>query len=122
MIKLRSKLSSIVDFAFKGGNKTLIRLSNNGMTHWRMETKGGLGFGKISLKTAINHLIPNSYFYVGNMTMKESGIPMESTLSRFGQIFFCVAVKKNVCHHYVLLKSGQGASTQQCTSLMIFAP
>ena len=29
--KLKSKLSSIVDFAFKRGDKTFIRLSNNGM-------------------------------------------------------------------------------------------
>ena len=31
--KLKSELSSIADFAFKGGDKTLIRLSNNGAAY-----------------------------------------------------------------------------------------
>ena len=44
--KLKSKLSSIVDFSFKGGGKTLNRLSNNGAAYWRKKTKGGIGFSK----------------------------------------------------------------------------
>ena len=43
----------------------------------RKKTKGGLGFSKTSLKTAINQLIGNCYFNVGNVTMKQViGIPM----------------------------------------------
>ena len=33
--------------------------------------KGGLGFSKTSLKTAINRFIENCYFNVGNMTTKQ---------------------------------------------------
>ena len=65
---IKSKLSSIVHFAFKGGDKTFISLSNNGPAYWG-KTKGGLGFSKTSFKTAINHLIANCYFYVGNATI-----------------------------------------------------
>ena len=37
----------------------------------------GLSFSQTSLKTAINHLIENCYFIVGNVTMKQAtGIQM----------------------------------------------
>ena len=40
------------------------------------KTKGGLGFSKTSLKTAMNHLIENHYLNAGNVTMKQAiGIP-----------------------------------------------
>ena len=41
---LKSKLSSIADFAFKGGDKTFIRLSNNVAAYWRKKRKEELGF------------------------------------------------------------------------------
>ena len=58
--KLKSKLSSVVDFTFKGGDKTFIRYSNDGAAYCGVKTKRGLG-----LKTAINHLIKNCYFNIG---------------------------------------------------------
>ena len=58
-----------VDFAFTGGNKGFIRLSNNGAAYWQKLTKGGLGFSKTSVKIAINHLIENCQFNVGNVTI-----------------------------------------------------
>ena len=67
--KLKSKLSDIVDFLFKGGDKTLIRLSNNGTAYWGKKTKAGLGFSKTALKTAINHLMEKCYF---NVTTKQA--------------------------------------------------
>ena len=73
--KLKSKLSSIVDFAFKGDHETI--LSNNSVAYWGRKTKEWLGFNKISLRTAINNLIEKCYFNVGNVTMKpEIDIPM----------------------------------------------
>ena len=75
--KLKSKLSSIVDFVFKGGVKTFIRLSKSGAAYWGKKAKGELGFSKSSLKTAMNHLTENCYFNVGNVSMKQAiGIPI----------------------------------------------
>ena len=58
-----------VAFACKGGNKGFIMLSNNGAAYWRKLTKGGLGFSKTLVKIAINHLIENCQFNVGNVTI-----------------------------------------------------
>ena len=44
-----SHFLSVADFAFKGGNKTFIRLSNNGAEHWGKK-KGGLGLANHHLK------------------------------------------------------------------------
>ena len=69
--QLKSKLDSIFDFAFKGGDKTFIILSYNGADCRGKKTKEGLGFSKTSLKTAINHLIKNCYFNIATATMKQ---------------------------------------------------
>ena len=75
--KLKSKLSSIVDFTFEGGDKNFIGLSNNGAAYWGNKTKRGLGLSKTSCKTAIKYLIENCYFNVENVTMKQAlGIPV----------------------------------------------
>ena len=75
--KLKSKLSPIVDFDFKGGDKTFIRSSNSGAAYWGNKITGGLGFNKTSLKTVLNHLIENCYFNSGSMTIKQAiAIPM----------------------------------------------
>ena len=98
--KLKSKLSPIVDFDFKGGDKTFIRSSNSGAAYWGNKTKGGLGFNKTSLKTVLNHLIENCYFNSGSMTIKQAiAIQWELTQYYFGQIFFYISMKKNTCHH-----------------------
>ena len=47
--KLKSKLSSIADFAFKGEDKTFIRLSNIGAVY-QTKTKGDLVLVKLRLK------------------------------------------------------------------------
>ena len=76
--KLKSKHSSIVDFAFKGGDKTFIRLSDNGEVYYGKKIKGELGFSKSPLKTTVNNLIENCYFNAGNAAMKQAiGIPVE---------------------------------------------
>ena len=102
MIKpeLKSKLSSIDDFIFRGGDKTFFRLSNNEAGYWGKKTLGGRGFDKTSLKTAINYLIENCYFNVGNVTIKQAiGIPMGINLAPFWVYFFYISKKENTCHH-----------------------
>ena len=83
--KLKSKLSSIVNFTCNWGYKTLIRLSKNGTAYW-VKTKGDLVL--VDFVTVINHLIENCYFNVGKVTMKLSlGIPIGTTLHHFEQTF-----------------------------------
>ena len=49
--KLKFKLSSIVDFTFKGEDKTFIRLSNiDAVNKMKTKTKGDLVFVKLRLK------------------------------------------------------------------------
>ena len=45
-----SQFLSVADFTFEGGNKTFIRLSNNGAAYWGKKTKGGLGLANHHLK------------------------------------------------------------------------
>ena len=102
MIKpeLKSKLSSIADFTFKGGDKTFFRLSNNEAGYWGKETLVGRGFNKTSLKTAIDYLIEDCYFNIGNVTMKQAiGIPMGINLAPFWAYFFYIPKKENTCYH-----------------------
>ena len=44
--ELKSKLSYMVEFVFKVGDKTFIRSSNNGAAYWRKKTKRAIGFSK----------------------------------------------------------------------------
>ena len=75
--QLKEKISSIIDFVFKGGNKSFIRISKNGKASWGKKSKGIVGFTKASLKATVNYLIENCYFTVGNITMRQCiGIPM----------------------------------------------
>ena len=65
------------DFAFVGGDKTFIRLFKNRAAYWWKKAKGGLGFSKTSLKTALNRLKENCYFNVENVILKQAtGFPM----------------------------------------------
>ena len=74
--KLLEKLNDLVDFAFKGGNKNNICFNFNGSAYWGRKAKKKC-FTKHSLKVAINHLITNCYFSVGNIVMRQKiGIPM----------------------------------------------
>ena len=75
--KLISRLSQVVDFVFDGGDKAYIRLSPNGVAFWGKRVRGKIGFSKSSLIIALKHLIQNSFFIVGNSTMRQAiGIPM----------------------------------------------
>ena len=79
--KLKSKLSFIVDFTFKVGNKISIRLSNNRTKHRREKTKKRFGFSKVSLKTVIIHLTENFFSNGENVAIKQTiGIPMRENL------------------------------------------
>ena len=87
--KLKSKLSSIFEFDFKGADKTFIRLSNNSIPCWEEKIKGGIGFSKTSFKATINHVIKNCFVNVGNVTMKEAiSIPLGTAPTSFWEILF----------------------------------
>ena len=69
--QLIARLSQVIDFAFDGGDKNCIRLSTSGIAFWGKKRKGKVGFSKPGLKIAVRHLIENSYFIVGNVTMRQ---------------------------------------------------
>ena len=88
----------------KERTKLFIRLSS-GTTYWGKKNKRRIWFSKTfleaSLKTAMNNLIKNCYYNVGNVTKKQGiGIPMGTILTQhhFGQTFFYIPMKKNPCH------------------------
>ena len=66
--KLFDKLNDLVEFAFKGGNRNNICFNSNGTAYWGRKAKKKC-FTKHSLKVALNHLISNCYFSVGNVVM-----------------------------------------------------
>ena len=74
--KLLERLNDLIDFAFKGGNYNNICFNYNGTAYWGRKAKKKC-FTKHSLKQALNHLISNCYFSVGNIVMRQKiGIPM----------------------------------------------
>ena len=74
--KLLDKLNDLVEFAFKGGNRNNICFNSNGTAYWGRKAKKKC-FTKHSLKVALNHLISNCYFSVGNVVMRQNiDIPM----------------------------------------------
>ena len=93
---LKSKLSSIVGFAFQVGKKS-IRLFNNCTTQGGGEkTNGWFTYSKVSLKTAIIDFVENFYCNVEKVIMKQS---MGITVHHFLQTFFYILIKNNKCHH-----------------------
>jgi len=74
---LIQRLSAIINFVYKGGDKNCIRLSSNGTAFWGKKAKGCVGFTKTSLLITIKYLIQNCYFVVGDTTLRQAiGIPM----------------------------------------------
>ena len=95
---LKSKLSSIVGFAFQVGKKS-IRLFNNCTTQGGggvEKTNGWFTYSKVSLKTAIIDFVENFYCNVEKVIMKQS---MDITVHHFLQTFFYILIKNNKCHH-----------------------
>ena len=69
-------LNSIIDFVFDSGTRNRIGFSKNSV-YWTNKGKNNRYFSKNSLKDAIEHLISNCYFTVGNLIFNQIiGIPM----------------------------------------------
>ena len=95
--KLLEKLNDLVDFAFKGRNRNNICFNFNGSAYWGRKAKKKC-FTKHSLKVAINHLITNCYFTVGNIVMRQKiGIPMGIDPAPFWANLFLYAYE----HDYI---------------------
>ena len=93
--KLNSKLLSVADFAFKGRDETLIRLSNNGAEYRGKQIWGELGFSKTSVEKAIHYLIENCYFNVENMTVKPAiGMPTGNDPASFWENIILYSYEK----------------------------
>ena len=82
-----------------------------------------LRMNQTSFKTAINHLIKNCYFNVGNMTMKQAmSIPVEIDPAPFWANLFLYSYEEEYMSSLISSdKSWKDISTQQSASLMIFA-
>ena len=97
--KLKSKLSSADDFAFKVESKTFITLSNSGTAHRWKKTKGRFGFIKVSLKTVIIQLTENGYPNAENVKMKQ---PMEMDPAPFCSNLFLYSYEQEYMSSLIL--------------------
>ena len=92
---LITRLSQIIDFVFDGGDKKYIRVAPNGVAFWGKKRKGNIGFSKGTPKTALKFLIQNSYFVVGDVTMRQTiGIPMGIDPAPFWANLFLYSYEK----------------------------
>ena len=96
--KLKYKTLSIAVFAFKGDDKTFVRLSKKCYGIMGKEKKEGLGFSKIFVETALNHLIQNFHFNVGNKIMKNAIGTQCKLPSTTLSSFFFISMKKTLGH------------------------
>ena len=75
--QLIDRLSDIIEFVYKGGDKSYIKIGSSGKAYWARAKGKGVAFTKGSLKMAVAHLIENCYFMVGDKVMRQAvGIPM----------------------------------------------
>ena len=123
--KLKSNFHPFLILLLKEGTKLFIRLSS-GTAYWGKKTKGGLGFSKTSfkasLKTAINNLIKNCCYNIRNVTKKQAiGIPMGIDSVLFWTNLFLYFYEEESVSFPRHPGHFQDISTQQSTSLIIFA-
>ena len=98
--KLLDKSNDLVEFAFKGGNRNNICFNSNGTAYRGRKAKNKC-FTKHSLKVALNHLISNCYFSVGNVVMRKIiGIQMGIDPAPFGANLFLYTYE----HDYIKAK------------------
>ena len=64
--KLKNALREIINFGFKGGDKFYIGITNYGARWVKDKSACNITFDKSSLKLAINFLLDQCYFNVGN--------------------------------------------------------
>ena len=82
--KLKNVLRELINFCFKGGDKKYIAITKFGATWTNNKHKYNVTFDKPSLKLAINYLLDNCYFNLGNMSFRQViGIPMGSDPAPF---------------------------------------
>jgi hypothetical protein len=76
--KLLDVLTKLIDFAFKGGTKNKISINYFNEANWDTNPpKSTFFFTKATIIDAINVLISNCYFTVGNILLRQKiGIPM----------------------------------------------
>ena len=82
--KLKNAMREIINFGFKGGDKFYIGITKYGARWVNDKTKCNITFDKSSLKLAINYLLDQCYFNVGNLIFRQViGIPMGSDPAPF---------------------------------------
>ena len=78
------RLCDVIDFVFKGGNRSHIYISKNNVVYWGKKSKDNIGFSKSTLITSLKHLIQNCYFMVAISLLRQKiGIPMGTEPATF---------------------------------------
>ena len=74
---LIERLNKVIDKIYNGGDKNCVRVSKSGNAYWGKMANNAIGFTVSSLKQAVQHLIENCFFTVGNCVLRQDiGIPM----------------------------------------------
>lgn len=82
--KLKTVLREIINFCFKGGDKKYIEVNKYGAKWVSSRHASNVTFDKRSLKLAINYLLDNCYFNIGDIVLRQVvGIPMGSDPAPF---------------------------------------
>ena len=82
--KLKNALREVINFGFKGGDKFYIGINKYGAKWVQNKSSCAITFDKSSLKLAINFLLDQCYFNVGNLIFRQViGIPMGSDPAPF---------------------------------------
>ena len=82
--KLKNALREVINFGFKGGDKFYIGINKYGAKWVNDKSSCPVTFDKASLKLAINFLLDQCYFNVGNLIFRQViGIPMGSDPAPF---------------------------------------
>ena len=78
--KLIDVLTKIIEFVFKGGTRNKISIHKSGQANWiNNDNKSSSVYTKISVIEAVNYLIKNCYFKLGEKLFRQDiGIPMGS--------------------------------------------
>ena len=91
--KLTEVLNEITDTCFNGGNRELISVTKSGARWVTKPSSKGITFTKATFKDAINYLMNNCYFTLGDFLFRQIiGIPMGSDPAPFMANLFL--------HHY----------------------
>ena len=96
---MKTVLREIINFCFKGGDKKYIEVNKYRAKWVSLRHASNVTFDKRSLKLAINYLLDNCYFNIGDIVLRQVvGIPMGSDPAPFmANLFLYFYENQYVC-------------------------